>query len=220
MRHWALLTLAVALASSATALRAQVLIPDTVFARAERPTGTIRGTVQTSDGKPVVDAQVIVGGLASVRANNAGSFFLLRVPRGSHTITVRTFAAPPLSATVAIAGGDTATVAIRLLEKLTELETVRAIGQRLIEAPGCGALEDFYRRRHPAGCVLRGWDANHGWRPVLVVQPKRSRGHGDHADRSPRSVLSVPPNDLAATTRIAISSRRSDRSMDVPAETV
>ena len=142
-------SLAVALTCSATALRAQVVITDTVFVRAQAPTGTIRGTVQTSDGKPVVDAQATIGDLASVRTNSAGSFFLLRVPRGTHTITVRTFAAPPATDTVAVAGGDTVAVAIRLLEKLTELETVRAIGQRLMQGPGYGALEDFYRRRQP-----------------------------------------------------------------------
>lgn len=145
MSRWAVLAIAVACAPGA--LSAQVVIPDTVFARAERPTGTIRGIVQTSDGKPVADAQVTIGELATVRSNGAGSFFLLQVPRGTYTITVRTFGGPPQSDTVAIAGGDTASVTIRLREKLTELETVRAIGQRLIEGPGYSALEDFYRRR-------------------------------------------------------------------------
>lgn len=110
-------------------------------------TGTIRGTVQTSDGKPVADAQVVIGDHGIVRTNNAGAFFMLRVPRGKHSLSVRTFAAPPVTQVVSVAGGDTINVAVRLRQKLTELETVRTVGQRLVDGPGFGALEDFYRRR-------------------------------------------------------------------------
>ncbi len=150
LRRWTLglLLLSLGVLDGAKALGAQVVLPDTVFARSDTSsTGVIRGTVHTLDGQPVANAQVSIGELANVRTNEFGAFFLLRVPRGTYAVAVRTFATPPATATVRIGGGDTVQLTIRLPEKLTEIEAVRAIGRRRAAGQGLGALEDFFRRR-------------------------------------------------------------------------
>jgi TonB-dependent SusC/RagA subfamily outer membrane receptor len=83
---------------------------------AQAPTGTVRGrVVDAASGRALGDAQIVVNGtrIGGVSGTN-GDFTISGVPIGSRAVTVRRIGYQPVTQTLAVTAGGSATMDVRL----------------------------------------------------------------------------------------------------------
>ncbi|MCA0375423.1 MAG: TonB-dependent receptor [Gemmatimonadetes bacterium] len=97
---------------------------------AQSPTGTVRGTItDAGTNAPLADAQVFVTGTrlgASTAAN--GTFTLVGVPTGPRILSIRRLGYQPVTRTVTVDAGGTATVTVALTVSAVNLSEVVVTG--------------------------------------------------------------------------------------------
>lgn len=88
--------------------------------------GVITGSVtDANSGRPVASAQVYVEALRiGVLTRQDGSYILLGVPSGTHTVTVERIGYREASAEVSPEGGETATLDFQVAEEALRLDEV------------------------------------------------------------------------------------------------
>ena len=87
------------------------------------PRGVVRGMVQGSDGQPVANAVVYIGGLAELRTDSSGRFVARGIPVGSQQIEAFAVGRLPQSRVANVRAGDTARVTLAL-DRVTLLRAV------------------------------------------------------------------------------------------------
>jgi iron complex outermembrane receptor protein len=99
----------------------------TVFAQ----TGTIKGTVKTSDNKPVEYANVVIKGTTKGAATNMlGEYIIQNAPVGEQTIVTSHIGTEAVEKTVTVKDNETAIVDFILAESASVLGEVVVIGQK------------------------------------------------------------------------------------------
>jgi iron complex outermembrane receptor protein len=105
-----------------------VLFTATAFAQ---NTGSIRGTVQTSDNKPAEGVSITLKGLKRTTiADNNGVFTINNVPKGNITLIVTLVGNNDVEQNVTITSGETATVNITLSLSNNELNQVVVLSNK------------------------------------------------------------------------------------------
>lgn len=95
-------------------------------------TGTVTGRVVADDGSPIIGAQVSVEGTGLGGLTNArGAFLLLRVPAGTHTLSVESIGYENASTSITVESGGTATFTFRVGSTAVAVEGVSVtVGSR------------------------------------------------------------------------------------------
>lgn len=90
-------------------------------APAQTETGTVKGIVQTTNGKPAPGVNVILKDLdRGTTSNEEGQYVLSDVPTGSHTLVVSHVGLETQTRTITVNAGETATVSAFSLAETTE----------------------------------------------------------------------------------------------------
>lgn len=115
---------------------------------AQGGTGTVKGTVQTAFGLPIVGAQVRLvvpqrGPAPAVESDDNGTFTATKVPAGAMWLVARRIGYRPDSVRVTVAANAQATATVQLERIAVELTTVEILGRRDVT----GHLAGFYRRQ-------------------------------------------------------------------------
>lgn len=98
---------------------------------AQKNTGNISGTVQTSDGISAEAVEVSIKGVANTTADKDGNYNLKNIPSGTYTITARLVGLIPSSAQVTVVAGQTAIINLSLQATNQQLkEVVISTGKR------------------------------------------------------------------------------------------
>ncbi len=106
-------------------------------------TGTIRGTIKTSDGSPAEFVNVGIQGTAKgTVAGRNGHFEIAKVPAGSHVVTASFVGLESQQQTVEVKAGEVITVDFTLNENAEKLQEVVVSSGRLVG-------ESFYVSRMP-----------------------------------------------------------------------
>lgn len=94
--------------------------------------GNLTGRVLSDDGSPIIGAQVSVDGTGLGGLSNArGAFLILRLPAGSHTVSVTSLGYETAQATVSIVAGETTTQTFQLGSTAVAVEGVSVtVGSR------------------------------------------------------------------------------------------
>ncbi|HXY70071.1 MAG TPA: carboxypeptidase regulatory-like domain-containing protein [Gemmatimonadales bacterium] len=102
-----------------------------------RGTAAVRGVVRSADGEPVPYAVVAMPPRFPQRfTDEAGAFAFSRIPAATYRLQVRQVGYKPFDTTVAVAPGETVTVA-PVLERLTvQLEEITVVASRGCTQPG------------------------------------------------------------------------------------
>lgn len=114
--------------------------------RAAGQTGVLRGVVvDSADGSPIENADVLLIALHQVARSNAkGQFTLIKLPKGEVELTIRRIGYEPQTETVVLSGGDRDSVKVVLAARPEVLDAVRANEAERHRRQG---VEDFYVRR-------------------------------------------------------------------------
>lgn len=93
-------------------------------------TSVIRGTVvDSTDQRPVVNAQIaLVGTTLGTMSNAEGAFVIARVPAGSVDLRVQRIGYQPTTTSITLGAGDTAVVRIAMEPSAVQLSAVVAVG--------------------------------------------------------------------------------------------
>jgi hypothetical protein len=106
--------------------------------------GTLKGTVNTAEKKPVPEARVTVVGTGLVAVSDTdGTFRIGGLPSGSQSVEVRMLGYGAILLPVRIEGGQTASLDVTLTAIAAPLETVEVTGDTMI-VPG---MRGFQERR-------------------------------------------------------------------------
>lgn len=129
------------------AMSATAFVGTALSAQPATGTGTVKGTVLSALGLPIVGAQVRVvvpngGTSAAVESDGNGAFAASRVPLGTVWLVAKRIGYRPDSVRVAISDGQPALATVRLERIAVELATVKVLGRRDIT----GHLAGFYSR--------------------------------------------------------------------------
>jgi iron complex outermembrane receptor protein len=94
-------------------------------------TATIKGTVNTSDGKPAEAVIVAIKGVSKGTTTNAqGEYVIKSLQEGTYIIFTSSFGLEKKEQEVSIKAGETATVDFTLAENVQQLSEVLVLGQR------------------------------------------------------------------------------------------
>jgi iron complex outermembrane receptor protein len=94
-------------------------------------TGTIRGTVTTSDGKPAEFVTVVIKGTGKGSTTNLlGEYTINTVPAGEQTLITSYVGTKPVEKTVMVRDGETIVVDFSITESASELGEVVITGQK------------------------------------------------------------------------------------------
>lgn len=99
-----------------------VLVASVSFAQSK--TGTVKGTVKTSDGVAVESVEVAIKGISNTMADRNGNYILKNVPAGNHTVIARLVGLKPVSTAVIVVAGQTVTIGIVLQASNQQLKEV------------------------------------------------------------------------------------------------
>jgi hypothetical protein len=106
--------------------------------------GTLKGTVNTAEKKPVPEARVTVVGTGLVTVSDTdGTFRIGGLPSGSQSVEVKMLGYGAILLPVRIEGGQTASLDVTLTAVAAPLETVEVTGDTMI-VPG---MRGFQERR-------------------------------------------------------------------------
>jgi iron complex outermembrane receptor protein len=95
-----------------------------VMSFAQSKTGTITGTVRTSDGISAEAVEVSIKGVANTTADRKGNYTLKNIPAGSHTVTARLVGLTPVTAAVEVIAGTTINLNLVLQASNQQLKEV------------------------------------------------------------------------------------------------
>jgi iron complex outermembrane receptor protein len=98
-----------------------------IFAAAsfgQSKTGTVKGTIRTSDGVAAESVEVTVKGISNATSDRNGQYTLKNLPAGNHIITARLVGLKPVSMEVTVSAGETMTVEITLQASHQQLKEV------------------------------------------------------------------------------------------------
>ena len=98
------------------------LISSVAFAQSN--TGSLTGTVRTSDGITAEAVEVSIKGIANTIADKKGNYNLKNIPAGTHTVTARLLGLTPGSAQVTIEAGQTTTLDLNIQASNQQLKEV------------------------------------------------------------------------------------------------
>ena len=106
-------------------LKSLTLFLSILTVQAFAQTGTIKGTVTTSDGKPAEFVNVVLAGTnkASI-VNEAGNYTINKVPAGTYTLTASFTGLLTQKSTVTVTAGETSVVNFTLTEDNRQLQEV------------------------------------------------------------------------------------------------
>lgn len=91
---------------------------------AQSNTGTVSGTVRTSDGLSAEAVEVSIKGVANTTADRKGNYMLKNVPAGPHTVTARLVGLKPVSSVVTVIAGSTVDLDLMLQASNQQLQEV------------------------------------------------------------------------------------------------
>lgn len=111
-----------------TYLTAIALVFFTAASFGQSKTGSIKGTVKTSDGVTVESVEIAIKGVSNTTADRSGNYTLKNVPAGNYTITARLVGLKPTSREVTVIGGETADIDIMLQVSNQQLNEVVVSG--------------------------------------------------------------------------------------------
>lgn len=100
----------------------------TVFA--QNRTGSVKGTVRTSDHAPAELVNVSIKGVASTTSDRNGNFVLRNIPTGSYTLTARLVGVTPVSSEVTVNAGETVELNLTLEASNQQLQEVVVSGSK------------------------------------------------------------------------------------------
>ena len=104
--------------------------------------GTLKGTVNTADKKPVPEARLSVVGTGIVTVSDTdGTFRIASLPSGSQSVEVKMMGYGALLLPVRIEQGQTATLEVILTAVAAPLETVEVTGDTMI-VPGMRGFQE------------------------------------------------------------------------------
>lgn len=95
---------------------------------AQNRTGTIQGTIKTSDGVSAEAVEVAIKGIANTTADKNGNYTLNKIPAGTYTVTARLVGLKPSSKQVTVGQGETVTVDLALQASNQQLKEVVVSG--------------------------------------------------------------------------------------------
>jgi len=95
---------------------------------AQNNTGTIIGSVKTSDGISAEAVEVSIKGVANTTADKNGGYTLKNIPAGTYTVTARLVGLTPSSGQVTVTAGVTATLHLSLKASNQQLKEVVVSG--------------------------------------------------------------------------------------------
>ncbi|WP_353266491.1 carboxypeptidase regulatory-like domain-containing protein [Gemmatimonas sp.] len=129
------------------AMAATAFVGSALSAQSATGTGTVKGTVLSALGLPIVGAQVRLvvpngGTSAAVESDENGGFAAARVPSGTVWLVAKRIGYRPDSVRVTVGGAEPTNATVRLERIAVELTTVKVLGRRDIT----GHLAGFYSR--------------------------------------------------------------------------
>ena len=143
MRQVLLSTVAVAALFPVLA-HAQAPAAPAATTRSHQRTGTVRGVVRTSDGKPAPFVSVGLPKLGKgATTAEDGSFTITGVEPGVHTLQVSLVGVQPQQQTVTVEAGQTATADLTLTENSAQLKEVEVRGSNVINRPATASKSDI-----------------------------------------------------------------------------
>ena len=124
--------------------QAQTTTAEPAPSRVRRGTGTIRGTVRTSDGRPAPFVSVAIAKL-SKGASTAedGSFVIAGVEPGTHTLQVTFVGLRQEQQTVTVVAGQATKADFALSESAADLSEVVVTGTTIINRPASASKADI-----------------------------------------------------------------------------
>jgi len=94
-------------------------------------TGTVKGTIQTSDGKPAAYVNVTLAGIGKGNATDAAGVYEIRkVPVGTHQLQASLVGFSPVVLTVDVKNGETTVANVVLNESSDQLDEVQITARR------------------------------------------------------------------------------------------
>ncbi|MFD1144186.1 TonB-dependent receptor domain-containing protein [Larkinella insperata] len=100
------------------------------FVLAQTPTGKLRGTALTADGKPAMAATILLKDTRYGASSEADGSYSLEVPEGRYTLVVQRLGLESQTLPVRVRGGETVTVQPLLLKEASrQLDDVVVTGQ-------------------------------------------------------------------------------------------
>lgn len=112
--------------------------------RSSQRTGTVRGIIRTSDGKPAPFVSVGLPKLGKgTTTAEDGSFQITGVEPGTHVLQVALVGVQPQRQTVTLAAGETTTADFALTESAAQLKEVEVTGSNVINRPATASKSDI-----------------------------------------------------------------------------
>lgn len=100
------------------------------FVQAQSLTGTIRGTILTTDGQPATSVNVVIKGTnLGARADESGRFTIKNVPAGAQVVVVSMVGHQPAEKPIEVQAGDNLIENIVLAETSEQLQEVVVVGE-------------------------------------------------------------------------------------------
>ncbi|MFN9203242.1 MAG: TonB-dependent receptor [Gemmatimonas sp.] len=91
--------------------------------------GVVTGTVTDPSGRPLSGVLVLVDGTSIRTATDKGLYRAVNVPAGARALTFRYIGYQPVTKTVTVENGRTATLDVKLTEAITALSAIQVRGQ-------------------------------------------------------------------------------------------
>jgi len=103
-----------------------VLIVSVSFGQSK--TGSVTGTVRTSDGVVVESVEISIKGVSNATADRNGQYTLKNVPAGTYTVIARLVGLKPITDQVSVTAGQSATLNFTLQASNQQLKEVEVSG--------------------------------------------------------------------------------------------
>ncbi|RZK18791.1 MAG: TonB-dependent siderophore receptor [Pedobacter sp.] len=95
---------------------------------AQENTGTVKGSIKTSDGISAEAVEVTIKGIANTTADKNGNYILKNIPTGTYTVTARLVGLAPASGQVTVTAGSIAVLDLALKASNQQLKEVVVSG--------------------------------------------------------------------------------------------
>lgn len=104
----------------------------TFFAHSQTPTGTIRGTIVTTDGQPATAVNIVIKDTnLGTRADDAGQFVIRNVPTGNQVLVISMVGHQPEERSIDVQAGENLIENIVLAETSEQLQEVVVLGEAI-----------------------------------------------------------------------------------------
>ncbi|WP_442590343.1 TonB-dependent siderophore receptor [Pedobacter sp. AW31-3R] len=109
-------------------LTALCILLTTFVALAQKTTGTVKGTVKTSDGEIAESVEIAIKDVSNTSTDRNGNYILKNIPAGTYTLTAKLIGLSTVSKQVTVTTGQTSTVEIVLQASKQQLKEVVVSG--------------------------------------------------------------------------------------------